>query len=336
MKKFDTFLTFAAWAYAATTIIALALMNLAGDRWWPGTMLLFGPRWMLAVPLIGLLPLALWRSPRVLIPLFLAGTIVFVPFMGLHWAFPGPQGTNGQVLRVLTCNIQTGNFDAKTLSQLIREKNIDLVALQECPPSIQLDLPPEWQKIQTGIIAILSRHPIQAHKPVMALHPPHVWHRHSLLPCSVVTPSGKIIFGSMHLPSPRYGLVHILDRKTGINPKKADLLVSETDNRHKVSEIIRNLLNIQEFPFVIAGDFNMPVESNIYRMHWRQFYNAFTETGLGYGWTFRDVAYGIPIDIRIDHILTGKGAHPLRCYVGPDIGSDHRPVIADIFISNKK
>jgi len=336
MKKFDTLLTFASWAYAAATILALALMSLTGDRWWPGTLFLFGPRWMLVLPLVPLLPLALWRSPRLLIPLLLAGTIVFGSFMGLQWSFSKLKGTNGQMLRVLTCNIQTGSFDAKALSQLILEKNIDLVALQECPPSIQLDLPPEWLKIQAGIIAILSRHPIQAHEPVMAPHPPHVWQRHSLLPCTVTTPKGKIFFSSVYLPSPRYGLQHILDRKTGLNPKKAELLFSETDNRQNVSELVRNSLNIQEFPLIIAGDFNMPIESHIYQTYWSKLNNAFTQTGRGYGWTYRDAAYGIPIDIRIDHILTGNGAHPIQCYVGPDIGSDHRPVIADIYISDRK
>lgn len=333
MKKFDTILAFCAWAYLAGTLAALALMYLAGDRWWPGTLLLFGPRWMLALPVIPLLPLALWRTPRLCIPLILSGGVVLGPFMGLQWTISKPKETNGYVLRILTTNIQTGNFDAQALSQLIRDENIDLVALQECPPSIELDLPPEWQKIQTGIIAILSKHPVRAHEPVTVHHPPHVWPRHSLLPCTVTTPQGKIIFGSMYLPSPRYGLQHILDRKKGINPKKANILVSETENRYKASEISRNFLNTNELPFIIAGDFNMPIESNIFRTYWSEFNNAFTKTGQGYGWTYRDTAYGIPIDVKIDHILSGNGVNPLRCFVGPDIGSDHRPVIAEIHIS---
>lgn len=271
-----------------------------------------------------------------LVPLLLAGTIVVGPFMGMQWAFSMPNNANGHVVRVLTCNIQTGNIDCKALSQLIREKNVDLVALQECPPSLQLDLPPGWQMIQTGILAILSRYSIQAHEPIMAPHPPHVWPRHSLLPCSVTTPEGEFIFGSMYLPSPRYGLQHILDRAIGINPRKADLLVAETENRQKVSELVRNSLKFRESPLIIAGDFNMPVESNIYQTYWSEFSNAFAEKSFGYGWTYRDYAYGIPINLRIDHVLTTNGAHPLQCFVEKYIGSDHRPVISDIYISRIK
>jgi len=333
MKKLDKFITLCAWTYALITILALALMYLAGDRWWPGTMLLFGPRWMLALPVIPLLPLVLWRRPRLCGPLLLAVCIVFGPFMGLQWTFATPQIKTDQVLRVLTCNVQTGNFDAKALSQLIRESNIDLVALQECPASVQLDLPPDWQKVQVGMIVILSKHPVVAHEALTASHPPHVWERHSLLPCTVSTPLGEIFFNSIHLPSPRYGLQHILDRKTGINPKKAKKLIAETENRKIVSEYISNSIDAQELPMITAGDFNMPVESDIFQSYWSELSNAFTKTGLGYGWSYRDASHGIPIDIRIDHILTGNGAIPLRCYVGPDIGSDHRPVIADIHIS---
>ena len=41
---------------------------------------------------------------------------------------------------------------------------------------------------------------------------------------------------------------------------------------------------------------------------------------------------GLPIGIRIDHLLTGPGLVPKVCEVGPDIGSDHLPVIADLAV----
>jgi endonuclease/exonuclease/phosphatase (EEP) superfamily protein YafD len=34
--------------------------------------------------------------------------------------------------------------------------------------------------------------------------------------------------------------------------------------------------------------------------------------------------------VRIDHILAGPGWQAERCWVGPDVGSPHRPVIADL------
>lgn len=332
MKKFDSILVFCAWSYLAITLAALALMYLTGDRWWPGTLMLFGPRWLLVPPLFVLFSLALWRRPKLLIPLLLAATIVVGPFMGLEWSFSEAKVPRGHVVRILTCNVRAGNFDPQALAQLIREKEIDLVALQECPPSVKLDLPPGWHIAQTGVIAIMSRFEIKAAEPHLDRHPPHVWPRHSLLPCTVHTPQGSFLFHSVYLPSPRYGLQNILDRKTGIDPRKADLLTSETENRRNVARNVRDALRMERHPVILAGDFNMPVESTIYRETWSDFANAFSLVGKGYGWTFRDRPYGLPLDVRIDHILTANGATPLTCEIGPDIGSDHLPVIADIAI----
>lgn len=335
MKKFDAYLTFTAWTYLLCTILALALMYLTGDRWWPGTLLLFGPRWMLALPLIPLLPLALWRRPRILIPLILGGAIVIGPFMGLQWSFFQPRVSNDHVLRILTCNVQTGSFEKQSLVKLIEEKSIDLLTLQECPPDVNLVLPEQWHRVQAGLLLIASKYPLQAHEAVMGTHPPHVWPRHSLLPCSISTPWGKVVFASTHLPSPRYGLQHVLDRKTLINPMKADMITDETTNRRIIASSIQKVLNSQTLPVIVAGDFNMSVESTIYREHWSDFTNAYSEVGHGFGWSYQDSPFGVPMNIRIDHILSRNGAVPLTCEVGPDVGSDHKPLIADIAILTK-
>ena len=44
----------------------------------------------------------------------------------------------------------------------------------------------------------------------------------------------------------------------------------------------------------------------------------------------REEVHGISVRVRIDHVLTGAGLVPRVCEVGPDVGSDHLPVIADV------
>lgn len=332
MKKIDKILVYVVTTQLAATILLLAVIHASGDAWWPGALLLFGPRWMAGLPLVPLLPLVLWRRPRLLAPLVLSGAVVFGPLMGLRWSFSSPAPPSGMVLRILTCNVRTGQFNTQALSELIRVSSVDIVALQECPPSVQLDLPTGWRKTQAGILAIMSRFPIEAKPPILTKHPPHVWPRPSVLPCAVSTPQGEVIFHSVYLPSPRYGLQHLLDRRIGINPQKADLLISETANRRNAARNARNALQVNDHPFILAGDFNMPVESTIYREVWADLQNAFSAKGRGYGWSFRDKALFVPIQARIDHILTGNGVIPLTCEVGPEVGSDHLPVIADVLI----
>jgi endonuclease/exonuclease/phosphatase (EEP) superfamily protein YafD len=77
---------------------------------------------------------------------------------------------------------------------------------------------------------------------------------------------------------------------------------------------------------LLAGDFNMPVESRIYRQAWGSFRNAFDEAGIGWGQTKQTRWFGT----RIDHILYSSHWRCRKSWVGPSMGSDHRPMIADL------
>jgi endonuclease/exonuclease/phosphatase family metal-dependent hydrolase len=330
MKKFDSILTFCAWTYLTGTLAALALMYLTGDRWWPGTLLLFGPRWMLALPLIPLLPLALWRIPRLLLPIALGGLITFGPFMGFRYPLTTPERVGKGVVRVLTCNIGGKDFDSNKLSKLIRDLDVDLVSLQECPRELKLDLPPGWHSLQPGGLAIFSKFPLKEHTIVTGMHLPDTWPRASLLPSIVSTPYGDISFNAIHLPTARFGIMHMLDRKYGINIKKKDVINKETKNRIHISQKAREVINKIKLPTIIAGDFNMTTESIIYRNHWGDLSNAFSKTGKGYGWSTENSIKRIRIKTRIDHILSQNNAAILTVAIGKNVKSDHLPVIADI------
>ena len=82
-----------------------------------------------------------------------------------------------------------------------------------------------------------------------------------------------------------------------------------------------------EGPTVIVGDFNLTDDSAIYRRYWSRYRDAFATAGLGWGYT----KFTRRIGVRIDHVLAGPGWQFRNCWVGPDVGSDHRPVLADVF-----
>ena len=81
---------------------------------------------------------------------------------------------------------------------------------------------------------------------------------------------------------------------------------------------------------IVAGDFNMPEESAIYRRFWSGYANAFSEAGVGLGHTKATRWFGA----RIDHLLTNNLLEPVACWVGPSVGGDHRPLVAELeFVS---
>lgn len=76
---------------------------------------------------------------------------------------------------------------------------------------------------------------------------------------------------------------------------------------------------------MIAGDFNLVVESAIYRRHWSRCRNAFSRVGRGFGYTRVLRRFSA----RIDHVLSCGSWDPVAVELGPDLGSDHLPLIAD-------
>ena len=80
---------------------------------------------------------------------------------------------------------------------------------------------------------------------------------------------------------------------------------------------------------LVGGDFNLPIESAVYRRHWGDFTNAFSSVGTGLGRTKRTRLIGV----RIDHLLVGSRLAARIASIGPDLGSDHRPLVCDFHVT---
>lgn len=315
--------------YILSALTVWLIVYLGGDRWWPATVVLFGPRWLLLVPLAVMVPLSPAFHRRLLLAVLPA--LVFLTWKFAGFCFPmWPANSTGIPLSILTCNIQSGNLISARLASLIAESRADIVALQECPQNLKLDLPTGWHVVREGEFAVASRFPLQRGAVFSALHPPHKWPRTSMLQCTVKMPIGDLTFCTVHLPSPRYGLQHILDRRTIISLTRKDLLVQETEHRRRVAREVAQTVAKLPAPVIIAGDFNMPSESTIFRESWSEYVDAFSARGIGFGSTVRAHIAGIQLAARVDHILLGKGVVARSCKVGQEVGSDHLPVIAEI------
>jgi len=117
------------WSYVALLPVAWLLLDVGGDRWWLATVMLFGPRWVYALPLIFLVPVAaIWRR-RLLWPLAAGALAVLGPIMGLCLPWARLIAPHGPRLRVLTCNVKGHSHDNAALNELIRTAAPDIVAL---------------------------------------------------------------------------------------------------------------------------------------------------------------------------------------------------------------
>jgi endonuclease/exonuclease/phosphatase (EEP) superfamily protein YafD len=312
----------AGWLYLAAVLGAWALLR-AGDLWGPATLLMFSPRWVLALPPLVLAPAAAAVRRRALGPVILGLVLALGPVMGfcVPWGRLGPDPGPGFRFRVLTCNMHHVRVDPAPLDRLVVETWPDVVALQEWRDSARSDVlaRADWHVHRVQGLCLASRHPVRRAEWLGA---DSLGERGSVARYEIDTPAGLVTVFNLHLATPRFGLMGVArEGWDGL----ADLRANSARRREQ-SEYVAREAERAAGPVVVVGDFNTPPESALFRRVWGGYTDAFAAAGWGWGYTFisrRTV-------VRIDHVLAGPGWRCDHCRVGPDVGSPHRPVIADL------
>ncbi len=312
------------------SVCVVVLIRFLGDRWWPGTLLLFSPRVLLALPILAGLVVWPWLAKPVKVAVLAASIAVCWGVLGFCLPLGHLLASPAKTYRVLTCNVANWAGGAERLERLVAESGADFVMLQEYDDRTRFTLPDAWSVHHEGELLVASRYPLKNFS-IVPRELPGRWPRAVGLFAEAVTPERTIRLYTLHLLSPRYGLDRMIDSRTGLAPSRCDLLVEETAKRESESERVARAIDEKDGSFLVGGDFNMPVESYFFRQHWHSFYDAFSTVGFGIGYTCFVEKRGIRFGSRVDHVLTRGTWHALRCWVGPDVGSDHRPLLADVY-----
>ena len=318
------------WLYLAIVLVVWLLLRFGGDRWWFPTVMLFGPRWVYGLPLVLLVPAAGISRCHLLWPLAAGAVVVVGPIMGLCLPWGWLVARDGPTIRVLSCNVKGKCTDNKALDELINQTLPDIVALQGCWAEVRVRWPVGWHVWKRGEFVVASRYPLLYHGTDDRRGPPEDWPQAGMVHCTVQTPERDIDFFSMHLLSPREGLGVVLDRQTLLRPSEGPALAADIERRSQESEDVERWVRELSSSPILVGDFNMPTDSGVYRRDWARYRNAFSNAGLGFGYTEWPRIRGFSWGVRIDHILTGPDWQPRRCWVGPDVGSDHLPLLAEL------
>lgn len=302
---------------------------LFGDRTWFGTVLLYAPRYHLVWPL--LVPLVLIWFTRTWQRVVAIGIVLYGLFtvcgVCLPWESAGRSYFRD--IRVLTLNANHFPTGTERFEQLVRDVNPDIVCLQWDGSIRPVQWPPEWSAHQSGELMIASRYPFT---PTEIVHrrPNGKWPRIIAVFGTAHTPEGDLHFGTAHLMSPRLGLSGMLNSRTVLNLGKRKLITEEIKQRDNDSRNVAEAAARQGDELIMAADFNLPVESSIFRRHWGHWRDAFSRSGLGFGNTCFIRQGPLTLGARIDHVLYSSQWRCTKCWVGPDVGSDHLPLIADL------
>ncbi len=302
------------------------LLNFA-DRWWPATVLAFAPRWPLVLPAAMLLPLALLTGQRLWTGIItIAAGLVLSVYMGLRFPFPHTRaeaGDDGVKIRVATFNIRDTALDTPWVRRFITDADADLIALQECKPDAL-----ESGKVAGYHAKYSDTHCLLSRFPITAVDARDRDDAYALGGNAAIVRFGLDVQGRtiqvvlVHLETIRKGFEALrYERLEGVPALEAN-----TALRRWESGVASAWSRRGEGPRLVIGDFNMPVESAIYREYWSHLKNAFDACGTGYGWTKHTRWYGI----RIDHVLMDTGWTCDDAFVGVPGQSDHVPLYATL------
>jgi len=312
------------WAYLAVVIGAALVLWLMGDRWSIATALLFGPRWVLLVPAPALILLAILLRPGLLLAIVAGLGITLGPVMGFRTGWRTWFGNQTSTLRIITFNIAWEQNNSAILSSRELERfEPDVMVFQECSPLVRepQHWPSGWSTRAEGTLCLGSRYPVTLETADSSTSVGDLGGTGIVRFFRLQAPEGPIDIAVVHLETPRKGLESF--RYGGdISRMDPSTLVRDIGARR-----VRNWITRQSTNAIVAGDFNMPVESVIYRRYWGDCRNAFSTVGHGFGYTRVLKRFSA----RIDHVLScGEGWTPVRAFVGPKLGSDHLPLIVDL------
>ncbi|WP_144392843.1 endonuclease/exonuclease/phosphatase family protein [Pleionea sediminis] len=249
-------------------------------------------------------------------------TLSVLAVLNLHsiliWSINQPQNElNGDSVKLLHANVYFRNHDYDKLSELISNENPDLIMLQEFNF--------EWQRNLSSLKKTYShnievpRHDsfgiaVYSKRPLITLEE-RVWGDAGL-------PS---IYAELMLEGIKVSLV-------STHPLPPISFEYYTQRNQQIEKIIADMALINQ-PKIISGDFNLSFWSTQYQ---RLGLDKYNNTRKGFGtlpsWPVQAPLFYIPID----HILVSDELNYTNTKTGPDIGSDHLPVITEISLKRKE
>jgi endonuclease/exonuclease/phosphatase family metal-dependent hydrolase len=278
------------------------------------------------VPLLALMIAAvILRHRRLLGLLVIAAIVQLFAIMDLELPAWRPGGS-GPRIRIMTANLggPRSAVAVEALAAVFEAEHADVAAFQECRTNLDALRSRGWYTVNHYALCLLSRFPITA---AQARDPHDMWKVGGaglMARYAVRGPDGPIHIVSVHLETARPALTEAMHR-----PWRALAALDENRRQRRFeSQVARAYVDATPSPVIVLGDFNMPVESAIYREFWTPFVNAFSDCGLGFGHTKFTRWHGV----RIDHVLLGPGWNCQRAWVGtpPDPRNDHRPMVVDV------
>jgi vancomycin resistance protein VanJ len=323
MRKLSP-LAWLGWGYILLIALWLVLRLLFFDSlWWLALVNTVAE--YLFLPLPALLLAGLWRRAwGLLLGLCLPALAFAALFGALFLPKPAVGLTDGEHgITAMTFNVLTTNKDAAAIVGAIRAVNPDIVGFQELTrarktaisAALEADypyhtlLPPE----RFPAVGLMSRFPIE-----------HV-ERFPLPPLDFALHAVLLVDGArLHV-----FVVHLSPNGLGRNPVDQYVRLAKERFAQRAAEVTRleQALRALREPALLLCDCNLTDTSQAYAQLATFMSDSFREAGWGFGHS--SFSRRPPFQAqRLDYIWHSDQLVALEATVGPDGGSDHRPMVA--------
>ncbi len=322
-------LTLSTVVYLLLVLTLLISADAGPEQWWLGSLNLYLPQWLWAVPGVLLLPPTFfWARRWVWVPLGALGCVAG-PIMGLcvgGW-LPAPAAAPGQThLRVMTYNVKWDSRNEGAILHDIRLYHPDLLQLQDSDGVLRGQM---GRELEGWNVRVSNQYIVATHLPLSDMEWRDISIPGSLRHCirsTVQLGARSVTVYNVHFLSPRDGLV-------SVGHQQVDGLVWNARARLQEADMLEGYLHQEHGPILLTGDLNAPVQSLVCRrLQATGLRDAFSEAGAGYGYTYGRYTQLKRPYVRIDHIMASPQWQVQRCWVGNAQGSDHCPVIADLVL----
>lgn len=320
-------------AALSCAVVAAAALSIYvfGERWWPTTIVLFGPLWLLHLPLVASAVgwLLFHRGVVLGVVLAVSELVLLLPVQGYQPPWPNADSSAlGTPVRLVTWNIG-GHLDYAEIARLFSEHHADIVVLQECGGLPKDSLPSALAQLNTHEcpgMCLLSRLPVTD---VEDRDRKEIWEAGgsgAIVRYTFTGADGPFTLTNVHLETPREGFEDLMAHGPGgISTLSAKNAQRYTEARLAFEWSTRE----PNLPRLVAGDFNTPPQSDLLRDTWPNFANCFGLTGRGFGYTKTTRWLGV----RIDHILAEPPWSCVDTELLTSLASDHRPLLAVVALA---
>lgn len=323
------------WGNLAAISGVFLLLQLVSEGWWLSTVFVYLPRSPWIIPALVLIPLSLYWSWKTVFLNLAALLLVLGPVMNFQGGglYRPSIDRTAYRLTVVSVNVQTFQPDFRQVVNELHRIDPDVILFQEAfedHPLVET-LFAGWNMHRVDEYLVASKMPLKFIDTCFV----RGFERITVAHYEVETPQGPVAVFNVHQTSPRRSLTQVKPWSM-LTGSGVEAVEQETTLRDV--EAMKTRLFTQgkksNQPSIIAGDFNMPNDSSLFRTHWGDLTDAYATAAVGYGYTSpcqtKKVWPNNTPWAQVDHILSSHHWQVERCWIGHSGGSDHRLIAAQL------